>query len=145
MKHKKKLIAIFALSGLVIFLLFPRTIILSSARELKITGLDGKPIKNAIVRQVWYQYSLRVNDEEDFLSNTDGEVSLPERNIKTRNFDLFKGCISNFKNYFIHASCCTSDSIGIFSEGYEDAWFHDDKGLKDGLVTMTPGKSQLFK
>ena len=144
MKHKKKLISFFVLSGLMIFLLFPRTIILSSARELKIADLNGNPIKNAIVRQVWYQYSLRVNHEEDFLSDMGGNVFLPERKIKTRNFDLFKGCISNIKKYFIHASCCTSDSIGIFSEGYEGVWFHDGKGLKDGLVTMTLCKSQLF-
>lgn len=119
--------------------------ILSSARELKITDLDGKPIKNAIVRQIWYQYSLRVEGEEDFLSDTNGKVSLPERNIETKNYDLFKGCISNLIKYFLHASCCTSDSIGIFCEGYGDAWFYDGEGLKDGLVTMTPGKSQYFK
>ena len=145
MKHKKKLIAIFVLSGLVIFLLFPRTIILSAERELQITDLNGKPIKNATVRQIWYQYSLSVKGEADFLCDSAGKVSLPERNIKTKNFDLLKGCVSNFKNYFIHASCCTSDSIGIFSKGYEDAWFYDGNGLEDGSVTMTPGKSQIFK
>jgi hypothetical protein len=145
MKYKKRFAAILVLSGLVIVLLFPRTIILSPARELKITNIDGKPIKNAIVRQVWYQYSLRVNDEEDFLSGSDGKVSIPERNIKTRNIDLLKGCISNFKTYFIHASCSTRDSIGIFPEGYEDVWFHDGNGLNRDIIIMHPGKNQLFK
>ena len=142
---KKRIVVIIVLLGFSAFLVMPRTIILSPERELQITKSDGKPIQNAIVRQVWYQYSLRISDEEDFLSDPNGKVSLPERNIKTRNFDLLKGCISNFKNYFINASCSTRESIGVFSEGYVDAWFHDGKGLKSGIVTMHTGLSQLFK
>ncbi len=130
--------------GFAVFLVIPRMIILSPARELQITDLNGKPVQNAIVRQAWDQYSLRVNDEEDFLSGPNGKVTLPERNIKTRNYDLLKGCISNFKN-FINASCSTSESIGIFSEGYEDVWFYDGERLNNGIVVVHPVKSQSFK
>ena len=142
---KKRIVAIIVLFGFTVFLVIPRMIILSPARELQITNLDGKPVQNAIVRQVWDQYSLRVNDEEDFLSGPSGKVTLPERKIKTRNYDLLKGCISNFKNYFINASCSTSESIGIFSEGYEDVWFHDGEGLNNGIVVVHPVKSQSIK
>ncbi len=142
---KKRIVVIIVLLGSAVFLVMPRTIILSPERELQIIKSDGKPIQNAIVRQVWYQYSLRISDEEDFLSDPNGNVSLPERKIKTRNFDLLKGCLSNFKNYYINASCSTKESIGVFSEGYVDAWFHDGKGLISNVVNMHPGKSKLFK
>ncbi len=142
---KKRIVVIIVLLGSAVFLVMPRTIILSPERELQIIKSDGKPIQNAIVRQVWYQYSLRISDEEDFLSDPNGNVSLHERKIKTRNFDLLKGCLSNFKNYYINASCSTKESIGVFSEGYVDAWFHDGKGLISNVVNMHPGKSKLFK
>ena len=135
---KKRVVAIIVLFGFTVFLVIPRMIILSPARNFQITNLDGKPVQNAIVRQVWYQYSLNLDDKEDFLSGPSGKVTLPERKIKTRNYDLLKGCISNFKNYFINASCSTSESIGIFSEGYEDVWFYDGEGLNNGIVVVHP-------
>ena len=145
MKNKKKIVALIILFGFAFFLFIPRTIILAPARELIITNLDEEPIQNAIVKQVWHQYSIRVNGQEDFLSGPNGQVSLPARIVKTRNFDLLKGCVLNIKNYFIHASCCTSESIGVLSEGYENDWFYDGEGLDSGIVTMRPGKNQQFK
>ena len=45
----------------------------------------------------------------------------------------------------INASCSTSVSIGIFSEGYEDVWFHDGEGLNNDIVAVHPVKSQSLK
>ena len=139
---KKIIFVIIFMLGFAVFLVMPRAIILSPERELQITNSDGKPIQKAIIRQVWYQYSLGISEEEDFLSDPYGKVSLPERKIKTRNFDLLKGCISNFITYFINSSCSTRESIGIFSDGYEDIWFHDGDGLNNGIVDLHPAKSQ---
>ena len=62
---KKRVVAIIVLFGFAVFLVFPRIIILSPARNLQITNLDGKPVQNAILRQVWYQYSINLDDKED--------------------------------------------------------------------------------
>lgn len=63
--------------------LYPfKSTVVSSQNVLVITD-EGKPIQNALVRQIWQHYSLESRShEEDLRTGPNGRVTFPERTIR---------------------------------------------------------------
>jgi hypothetical protein len=119
-----------------VLILMPFKLTLHPARMIKVVDSKGTAIDGAIVRQVWYQYSLGVKGEEDFRTDPGGFVNLPKRAVGTNIAKLCLGALKNFRKYFVNAGYGSRESIGIFAEGYSDKWFHDSKNRQIGVVVL---------
>jgi len=120
----------------IVLMLIPFKLTLAPERNIKVLNTNEKPIKEATVRQVWYQYSLGVKGEEDFQTNSDGVVNLPKREVRTNIVKLCFGALNNFRKYFINAGYGSKESIGVFAKGYPDEWLHDSKNKKIDVVVL---------
>ena len=120
----------------IVLVLIPFKLTLAPERKITVLDTNEKPIREAIVRQVWYQYSLGVKGEEDFQTNSEGLVNLPKREVSTNIVKLFFGALNNFRKYFINAGYGSKESIGIFAKGYPDKWFHDFRKKQIDTVVL---------
>jgi hypothetical protein len=128
------LVLFFLVILLVLFI--PFDLVIAPKREFRVTDSKGNPITDAIVRQIWHQYSLGVRGQIDLRSNLKGEVSLERRVVRTNLIALIGGGIKEYKEVGIHASVGSWESVGIFVNGVQDKWIHDGKGLETGTVVM---------
>ena len=136
MISRKPLLLIGGLIFLLIIMFAPFKLIIAEKRAFKVVDSKGIPIREALVRQIWDQYSLHYRKEEVHKTDFEGYVFLPERAIKTKLFVLVSGAIRNVLEYTIHASISSSDSVGVSAEGYEWRWFFDGEGLESGIVVL---------
>jgi hypothetical protein len=133
----KRMLLVLILLILFLTIMFaPIRLTIAEKRTFTVVDPKGIPIQEAVVRQIWDQYSLHYRNEEVHKSDSNGYVVLPERAIKTSIFDLVSGGIGNILGYTIHASFCSSDSVGVHAEGYEWKWFFDGEKLESGIVVL---------
>jgi hypothetical protein len=131
-KNRKK----FKLLLVALIFLAPFRLTIADEREFRVVDENGTPVRGAIARQTWYQYSLGYRSEENYKADADGYILLPKRAIYTNLTFLLLGAIGEIIVYKIHASIESSDSIGVHADGYEWRWFHDGKGLEKKLVVL---------
>ena len=131
-KNTKKLI----LLSVALILLAPFRLTIADEREFRVLDENATPVSGALTRQIWYQYSLGLQSEENYKADADGYIRLPKRLIYTNLTFLLLGAIGEIIVYKIHASIGSSDSIGVHADGYEWRWFHDGKGLEKKLVVL---------
>jgi hypothetical protein len=123
-------------AGCLVLMFIPFKLTLAPARSIKVVDSNGTPIDGAIVRQVWYQYSLGVKGEEDFRTNGDGVANLPKRDVRANIVKLCLGALDNFRKYFVNAGYGSKESIGIFAEEFSDKWFHDSRDKEISVVVL---------
>ena len=120
----------------IVLMSIPFKLTLAPERNIKVLDANEKEIKEATVRQIWYQYSLGVKGEEDFITNSDGVVNLPKREVRTNLFKLCIGALNNFRKYYINAGYGSMESIGVFATGYSDEWLHNSKNKQIDVVVL---------
>ena len=130
---KSYLVIIIIISTL---LFIPFNLSISPKRSLTIKDINGNLIEGAVVRQVWYQYSLNIKGEEDFITNSNGIVNIPNRNVRTTIFNLVLGAFNNFRQYFINAGYTSHESIGVFANGYTEKWIHNPDGRQANIIII---------
>ena len=130
-KIKKVNMIILSIALVVCVLIMPFNLLISKERCLIVTDKNNTPLTKAVVRQIWYQYSLNIRGEVDLIVNQDGEVVLKKRVVKTTLISLVTGAIKEFNKVGIDASFGSNDSIGVLAEGYENKWIHNGEGLKN--------------
>ena len=114
----------------------PFELVIAPERKFRVIDSNSNPISDAVVRQIWHQYSLGIRGQIDLRSNLKGEVFLQRRAVRTSLITLIWGGIKEYKELGIHASVGSWESIGIFVNGIKDKWIHDGKGLETGIVVM---------
>jgi len=125
---------------LLLALYIPFDLVMAPKREFRIIESNGNPITEAVVRQIWHQYSLGIRGQIDLRPNSKGEVLLQERAVQTNLITLICAGIKQYKEVGIHASVGSWESIGIFVNGLQDKWIHDGKGLESGILVLEKGK-----
>jgi len=125
---------------ILLVLCIPFDLVMAPKREFRIIDSNGNSITDAVVRQIWHQYSLGIREQIDLRPNLKGEVLLQRRVVKTNLITLIYGGIKQYKELGIHASVGSWESIGIFVNGLQDKWIHDGKGLESGILVMGKGK-----
>lgn len=138
---KNKHIVIIALA-IIVFMIMPFDLTIAPRREFLLLNENNEPISGSFVKQVWYQYSLGFSKEEESLSDTKGKVSFPARTIRTSLINLIYKAIREFAIYNIHASVSSTDTIGIFVDGYGWKWIYDGEGIKSGVVKISKIEQQ---
>ena len=131
-KNTKKLM----LLSVALIFLAPFRLTIADKREFRVVDENATPVSGALARQVWYQYSLGHRSEETRKADADGYILLPKRAIYTNLILLISGALYKIINYSINASFESSDSIGVYADGYEWRWFYDGKGLEKKLVVL---------
>jgi hypothetical protein len=132
--HTKKKYLILPLLFVIIFMFWPYEHTIAPERKFRVVDENTMPIKSALVRQSWYQYSLGITGEERKTTGVDGAVVFQKRTVRTRRVDLFCGAIKKILEYTIHASIGPSDTIVVSASGYEKIGVFDGEGLGDTVV-----------
>ena len=117
-RYRQILISIFIICIVLLALNFPFNLVIAPQIKLKFVDIYGNPIRNGNVRQHWYQYSLDESGGEDIKIDSNGEVLLHKRAVRTSLIGLIYGAIYQTIEMGIHASYCSSSSIIIFIPGY---------------------------
>ena len=131
-KKTKMIFLAILLISVICYLPFKLTI--ADKREFRVVDVNGNSVNSAMARQTWYQYSLDYRREQTHKADEGGYVFIPQRAIKTNLIDLTIGAISKIMEYKIHAGIGSSDSIGVYAEGYNWKWFYDGEGLGKTVV-----------
>ena len=131
-KNTKKLI----LLSVALTFLAPFRLTIADKREFRVVDENATPVRGSLARQTWNQYSLGFESEETYKADADGNILLPKRVIFTNLILLISGAIYKITKYSINASFKSSDSIGVYADGYEWLWFYDGKGLEKKLVVL---------
>jgi hypothetical protein len=139
LKNKRLYLYVGLLGVMAICVNVPFDLELAPERKLQVVSSDGHPLPGALVRQIWYQYSLRERGEVQFQANDKGEVLLPKRTVQTSILALFRGAINEIRETGIHASFFSDENIIVLAEGYPPHIFFDGKGLKGGKAVIKKG------
>ena len=94
-----------ALITLVVLILYPfQTTVVPEQRALFVTN-DRHPIKGALIRQSWRNYSLeREGHEEDLPTDSHGRVTFPKRTIRAPLIWRALGPLADIAGQGVHAS-----------------------------------------
>jgi hypothetical protein len=122
-QSKLRTIALFLIFIFVIAVL-PFSITMAPKRILKVVDSNKQPLNGVLVRQIWYQYSLHIHGEEEFITDYRGRVVLPERKVDTNLVVLLMGACKNIYKLSIHAGFGSHESIGFIANGYQTIFFH---------------------
>ena len=94
-----------ALVALFAILLFPFETTVVPEQQVLVVNEDMRPIKGALVRQIWQHYSLeREGHEEDVRTDQSGRLTFPRRTIRASLFRRTLGPGMNVLTKGVHAS-----------------------------------------
>jgi hypothetical protein len=112
----------------------PFNLTISAKREFMVVNSNYEPIKGALAKQIWDQFSLNYTEEVEQRSNSNGMISFPKRTIKTCLLSLISGAVMKIIEFKHHANVGSTDSIGVFLHGHDWKWFYNGVGLESGVV-----------
>jgi hypothetical protein len=97
--------AIVILASLAILVLYPFKITVVPEKRVLVMTNDMHPVRDAVVRQSWQNYSLeRKGHEEDLPTDAHGRVTFPARTIRTPLVWRLLGPLASIAGQGVHAS-----------------------------------------
>jgi hypothetical protein len=100
---RKRIIVIFVV--LATLLLYPLKTTLVPAQHVLVVTEDMHPVKDALVRQIWKDYSLEhVGHEEDLPTDLHGRITFPARTVRASLLRRMIGPLASIAGQGIHAS-----------------------------------------
>ena len=125
---------IFALVLLAMLTLYPfKMTVVPSERVLVVTA-DMHPVKDALVRQRWQNYSLeREGHEEDLRTDLHGRVTFPIRTIMANLLRRLLGPLVNIADQGVHAS------FGV----HTDLFLLPNNGTEASNETVVPQPGEI--
>lgn len=118
MRTSRLALAIIAVVVAILVFPFKQTI----APEWTIYTLDADrhPLANITVREVWQQYSLKhEGNEEDRLTDSSGRVQFPRRSFRSSISQRLIGCSKQVMMTGVHASCGAKSYLVAFGKGVD--------------------------
>ena len=104
MSSTRKLVAVIVVI-LAVLLLYPFKKTLVPEQRVLVVTKDMHPIRNAMVRQSWQDYSLEaVGHKEDVRTDVNGRVTLPARTIRAPLLVRIFGPLTSIVGQGVHAS-----------------------------------------
>ena len=106
---------------LAIVMLYPFKTTVVPLQRVLVTTKDKHPIRNALVRQIWKDYSLeRYGHEEDLRTDAHGRATFPTRTIRAPLIWRFLGPLASIAGQGVHASFGVhTDMFPLANEGTE--------------------------
>jgi hypothetical protein len=104
MTSRRKWLVIVLVSMAAVMLYPFKTTVVPSQRVL-VTTKDMRPVKNALVRQIWQNYSLeRYGHEEDLRTDAHGRITFPTRTIRAPLVWRLLGPLASIAGQGVHSS-----------------------------------------
>jgi hypothetical protein len=104
MTSRRKWLVIVLVSMAAVMLYPFKTTVVPSQRVL-VTTKDMRPVKNALVRQKWQNYSLeRYGREEDLRTDAHGRITFPTRTIRAPLVWRLLGPLASIAGQGVHSS-----------------------------------------
>lgn len=129
--------------GLLLLINIPFDLTIAPSRHLTVVDMNGNPIADAMVDQIWDQYALGEGGTQRFITDSEGKVTLPKREVRTNIKSLLKGAAREFEAVGIHASYFSHESVAVdVVVGVDNyfIFFYEGKGLRSGKVIFDPEK-----
>jgi hypothetical protein len=140
--NAKKIYWFAAVLGVSILLsLLPFELEMAPQRQFQIVDDHDRPLGPAVIRQIWYQYSLGERGEIETMADVSGKVLLPARVVRTSVLSLLIGAVREFREVGIHgASFISDDNIIVFVKGFPPHIYFAGKGLRGGKAIIRKGR-----
>ncbi|MEA2205183.1 MAG: hypothetical protein QOE77_1959 [Blastocatellia bacterium] len=118
MSSTRKRIIVAAAVVLAVVLLYPFERKLVPETHVLVVTNDMHPVRNALVRQIWQDYSLeRYGHEEDLPTDANGRVTFPTRTIRAPLLVRLLGPVMSIAGQGVHASFGLQTDMFIFQKG----------------------------
>ncbi len=129
---RKRIIVVLLLIGVVVAL-YPFKKTLVPSQQVLVTTKDMHPIRGALVRQIWQDYSLeRSGHEEDLSTNVHGRITFPARTIRAPLIWRLLGPLASIAGQGVHAS------FGVHTDMFPLA--NKDAQVMPEVVQRQPGE-----
>ena len=133
MTSSRKRIIVVLLSVGVLVALYPFKKTLVPSQQVLVTTKDMHPIRGALVRQIWQDYSLESSGhEEDLPTNAQGRVTFPARTIRAPLLWRLLGPVTSIAGQGVHAS------FGVHTDMFPLA--NKDARVMPEVVQRQPGE-----
>jgi hypothetical protein len=117
---KRRVVLLVVASLLLLWLLVPKTEIVSPDWTVLITDKEGHPLQGASVTVFSQQYTVEAHDhEETRITGDDGVVSFKQRKIHSTGFMRLLGVVRNL-DQGVHASFGVHTHLSASKQGYGD-------------------------
>jgi hypothetical protein len=143
LKHRSRNLAVAALMLVAALIPLPQTV----APSWTVTALDAgrRPLTGVTVREVWQQYSLEhSSDEEDRLTDSNGNVQFPRRTYWTSIGGRFLGCLREIGSGGVHSSCGPHSYLVAFGNGI-DTMDWADLSQEEGTTALWQRSTLMLK
>ena len=91
---------------LLVVLLYPQKLTVVPAYHVKLVDQFGEPMANTTVSELWQQTSVqRLEYLDQFTTNAQGEVDLPERTLRAALAQRIVGCLAYLSRTGLAAAC----------------------------------------
>ncbi|QNI31353.1 hypothetical protein H7849_20050 [Alloacidobacterium dinghuense] len=93
-------------------LLYPERLTIVPAFHVKLVDQSGDPLANTAVSELWqHNCAQRLETLQQVMTNTQGEVDLPERTLRASLIERTLGCLRQISREGLGTSCGSHFSI----------------------------------
>lgn len=120
-----------ALAALIFFVFYPFEYQIAPEWVARVVDEDGHGVSDVDVSNSYQEYSLEETSHEDHaLTESDGVVRFPPHKMRASIASRVVGCVRNFRQLGVHASCGTYAWLVAYKCNY--GWLLNDVGRTRG-------------
>jgi hypothetical protein len=109
---KKWALSLFSILALLL-LLYPARLTIVPAYHVKLVDQSGEPLANTFVSELWQQTAAqRIENLQQIMTNSQGEVDLPQRTVRASLVERMLGCLRNASRQGFSDACGNRFYIG---------------------------------
>jgi hypothetical protein len=110
--RKKWALSLFSILALLL-LLYPARLTIVPAYHVKLVDQSGEPLANTFVSELWQQTAAqRIENLQQIMTNSQGEVDLPQRTVRASLVERMLGCLRNASRQGFSDACGNRFYIG---------------------------------
>jgi hypothetical protein len=109
---KKWALSLFSILALLL-LLYPAKLTIVPAYHVRLVDQSGEPLANTFVSELWQQTAAqRIENLQQIMTNSQGEVDLPQRTVRASLVERMFGCLRNASRQGFSDACGNRFYIG---------------------------------
>jgi hypothetical protein len=110
--RKKWALSLFSILALLL-LLYPQKLTIVPAYHVRLVDQSGEPLANTFVSELWQQTAAqRIENLQQIMTNSQGEVDLPQRTVRASLVERVLGCLRNASRQGFSDACGNRFYIG---------------------------------
>ncbi len=110
--RKKWALSLFSILALLL-LLYPAKLTIVPAYHVRLVDQSGEPLANTFISELWQQTAAqRIESLQQIMTNSQGEVDLPQRTVRASLVERMLGCLRNASRQGFSDACGNRFYIG---------------------------------